>query len=220
MAHPYISGAGNIAQMISQLRKNFPASVTSETVKRLGIAPNNESYVINALQFLGIVDEEGKKTKKGADTFSAHKEDAFRPAFENLLKEAYKDLFELHGDDAWKMDRDALIHFFRTTDQTSAAIGGRQAAVFQMFAGFAGHGEVVEPKAKLASGKVKAAKTEKAKPAAAKETKVTLPASGGNGLSKRDMALTVRVEINLPADGTRETYDAIFQSIKANLLNE
>ena len=35
---------------------------------------------------------------------------------------------------------------------------------------------------------------------------------------KGDMALTVRIEINLPAEGTQETYDAIFKSIKANLF--
>lgn len=28
-------------------------------VKKLGLAPNNESYVINALQFIGLIDEEG-----------------------------------------------------------------------------------------------------------------------------------------------------------------
>jgi hypothetical protein len=33
-----------------------------------------------------------------------------------------------------------------------------------------------------------------------------------------DFGLTVRVEINLPADGTKETYDNIFKSIKENLL--
>ncbi|MEA3107541.1 MAG: hypothetical protein QOI88_2146, partial [Gammaproteobacteria bacterium] len=47
---PYISGAGNVAQMISQLRKSFPNVVSADTVKKLGIASNNESYVINVLQ--------------------------------------------------------------------------------------------------------------------------------------------------------------------------
>jgi len=37
--------------------------------------------------------------------------------------------------------------------------------------------------------------------------------------TKRDMALTVRIEINLPAEGSQETYDNIFKSIKANLID-
>ncbi len=36
-------------------------------------------------------------------------------------------------------------------------------------------------------------------------------------VQKGDIALTVRVEINLPAGDSQETYDAIFKSIKTNL---
>ena len=56
--YPYISGAGNIAQMVTHLRKSFPNSITSETVKKLGLAPNNESYVISVLQYVGVIDSE------------------------------------------------------------------------------------------------------------------------------------------------------------------
>lgn len=33
------------------------------------------------------------------------------------------------------------------------------------------------------------------------------------------VGLTVRIEINLPADGDQETYDRIFRSIRENLIN-
>jgi FKBP-type peptidyl-prolyl cis-trans isomerase (trigger factor) len=36
--------------------------------------------------------------------------------------------------------------------------------------------------------------------------------------TNKEFGLSVRVEINLPADGTKETYDNIFKSIKENLL--
>lgn len=73
-SHPYISGVGNIAQMVQQLRKSFPKKVTSETVKKLGIASNNESYVINALQFVGLIDPEGNQTESAKKVFSHHKD--------------------------------------------------------------------------------------------------------------------------------------------------
>ena len=84
-SHPYISGPGNVAQMIAYLRKNFPASVTSETVKKFGLASNNESYVINALQFVGVIDEEGKRTPKGHDVLVLP-DDTFPKAFEGMVK--------------------------------------------------------------------------------------------------------------------------------------
>ncbi len=64
-SHPYISGAGNITQMIGFLRKNFPPTVNSDTVRKLGIAPKNESYVINALQFIGVIEKKERGQNLG-----------------------------------------------------------------------------------------------------------------------------------------------------------
>lgn len=224
-SHPYISGAGNITQMISLLRKNFPTIVTSDTVKKYGLAPKNESYVINALQFIGIIDEEGKRTDQGSDAFSLHSDEEFAKAFGDLVRKAYSDLFDLRGDDAWTLSKQDLIGYFRTTDKTSDVIGTRQAGVFRAFAALAGHNEVVATT--RATGAVKSkAKTPPARAAAKSKKSITDSQAKTNGSpndgtqKKREMALTVRIEINLPAEGTRETYDNIFQSIKANLLDE
>lgn len=222
-SHPYISGPGNIAQMIGYLRKNFPTTVTSDTVKKFSLAPNNESYVINALHFVGVIDEDGKRTEKGHDVFLLD-DSAFPKAFSELVKDAYKDLFELRGEEAWTMSKSALTSYFRATDKTSEVIGGRQASVFVMFRGLAGYEQVGEkPTPKAAASKPKAPKAAKTKAAPAKneeagQAPVTLNAPGGD--SKRDVALTVRIEINLPANGSKETYDNIFKSIRANLINE
>ena len=80
-SHPYISGPGNITQMVAFLRKNFPATVTSDTVKKLGLASKNESYVINALQFVGLIDEQGKRTEKGHEVMTTHDDAAFKAAY-------------------------------------------------------------------------------------------------------------------------------------------
>lgn len=219
--HPYISGAGNITQMIGFLRKNFPGTVNSDTVKKYGLAPKNESYVINALQFIGLIDEAGKRTDIGHDVLTTHDEEEFRTKFAELIKTAYSDLFEIFADEAWALPKAKLIGYFRQADKTSDIIGTRQAGVFQALRSVAGHEVQAEPKAPAAAGakkpKVVAAKVQKSKadegPAAA-----AAPAAGAvKAPAKSDIALTVRIEINLPAEGTQETYDAIFKSIKANL---
>lgn len=219
-SHPYISGPGNISQMISYLRKNFPATVTSETVKKFGLASNNESYVINALQFLGLIDEEGKRTTEGHDILVLS-DDKFPAAFEGLVKKAYSDLFEIRGEDAWTMTKSELVGYFRTTDKTSEVIGGRQAGVFQVFRSLAGH-ESAEDKstprspAKVRGSRAKAASPQsKAEPTVFEKTKVKTGIGSSEG--RKEMALTVRIEINLPANGSKETYDNIFKSIRANL---
>lgn len=222
-SHPYISGPGNIGQMIAYLRKNFPANVTSDTVKKFGLAPQNESYIINALQFIGIIDQEGKRTEQGHDVFLLG-DDEFPKAFEGLLRAAYLDLFETRGEDAWTMTKPQLTGYFRATDKTSEIIGSRQAGVFIMFRALAGHeqpGEATTAKATGAKPKQPKAKAATVKPATATAEKpkgLTMDVNGGKG--RRDVGLTVRIEINLPAGGSKETYDNIFKSIRANLIDE
>lgn len=219
-SHPYISGPGNISQTILLLRKNFPSTVTSETIKKYGIASNNESYVINSLQFIGLLDKDGKRTEIGHSTFSIHDDTKFAKSFESLIKAAYADLFDIRGEDAWSLSKSDLIGYFRTNDKTSELIASRQAGVFRVFASISGHGEPLE---------IAKPKPLKMKPVQAKHSgsgKKLKKKVESEAISKtketysRDMALTVRIEINLPAGASQETYDHIFKSIKANLLNE
>lgn len=222
--HPYISGAGNITQMVNQLRKSFPQTVNSETVKKLGLAPNNESSVISVLQYVNLLDKDGKKTSAASEVFSRHKDDEFARSFGKLVQVAYAALFELHGQETtWSLPVDDLITFFRQTDQTGAAIGHRQAATFKVLANLSGHGEPVvqkSSKAKLANNFSKAKPTAKTSsksgsPVPQNHHAVAVTAPFGHS----NVGLTVRVEINLPADGTKETYDNIFKSIRENLIN-
>lgn len=225
-SHPYISGPGNIAQMILQLRNSFPTTVTSDTVKRLGLASNNESYVINALQFVGVIDSDGKKTKEAADVFSHHKDDEFSESFKGLVSKAYSDLFDLHGEKAWTLDEDSLITFFRRADQTSVTIGKRQAGTFKIFAALSGYGELPTPRGSKPKGKSEVSKRISKREAPVKHNIANSdkPSFQGDQINSKEVnrgfGLSVRIEINLPADGSRETYDNIFKSIKENLLND
>jgi Family of unknown function (DUF5343) len=219
-SHPYISGAGNLAQMIGFLRKNFPATVNSDTVKKFGLAPKNESYVINALHFIGVIDEEGKRTDRGREVFATHENEAFKKAFEGLIRNSYKDLFDLRGDDAWNMKKDELTGYFRRVDKTSDVIGTRQAALFHAFRTLSGHEQVAATPQNGGAPRL-AARPSKAKIIKTKERAyVPIEAPMVATPSRKDMALTVRIEINLPAEASPETYDNIFKSIKANLINE
>jgi hypothetical protein len=221
--HPYMSGSGGLVAAVNQLRKAFPTDVSADTLKKLGIAPNNETYVINILRFVGVIDADGKRTKEAQAAFTKHEDAEFNKAFSGLVQAAYKDLFDLYGADTWSLPTAKLISFFRGTDHTSAIVGQRQAATFHTLAALSGHAEVPPaPKAAGASkGQAKktkepAAKKKKPEPAAADAMIAKMESSQGNG--NGHVGLTVRIEINLPAAGDQETYDRIFKSIRENLL--
>lgn len=61
--YPYVPSAGPLVKTVNHLRGSFPREVTADALRKLGGAPKNESYVINVLRFLGIIDDEGKKVK-------------------------------------------------------------------------------------------------------------------------------------------------------------
>jgi hypothetical protein len=174
---------------------------------------------------LGIIDQEGNKTESASKIFSLHDDDAFSGEFEKLVSKAYGDLFALHGDSAWSLAPDALITFFRTSDQTTAIVGKLQASTFKLLATLSGRREAPEQKTSTprpVSGAIKK------KPITLKTSPTAQPLSTAEPIAphidkidigKRDFGLTVRIEINLPADGDQETYDRIFRSIRENLLN-
>jgi len=54
--YPYVPSAGPLLRTVEHLRRSFPKEVTADTLRKLGVAPKNESYVINVLRFLGVID--------------------------------------------------------------------------------------------------------------------------------------------------------------------
>lgn len=219
--YPYVSGSGGLVQATNHFRKSFPPEVTAATLKKLGIASNNESFVINILRFINLLDEKGQKTSDANSVFSQHNDEEFQLGLAKLIENAYDDLFLLYGDSTWDLPSDKLISFFRNTDKTSAVVGQRQASAFQALAGLSGHGMTPTQKATVTSRRA-----EKKSPAKIKSVDARQKKDGDSQVadtkvkSGKDMGLTVRIEINLPAVADQATYDRIFRSIRANLLNE
>lgn len=220
--HPYVNTIGGLSKAIQHFRNAFPPTVNASTLQKLSIAPNNESYVISAFRFLGFIDENDRRTSAAGAVFSQHTDDDFAQAFAARVKDAYSGLFELHGESGWTLDNDQLISFFRGTDRTSATVGKRQADTYRALVRFAGYG--APPGVASTSRSAKPVERKPPKP------KSTARGAGTIETSKKDhgaatqtptrVGLTVRVEINLPAEGDQDTYDRIFKSIRENLLND
>ncbi|MEV8360385.1 DUF5343 domain-containing protein [Microbacterium sp. NPDC076895] len=228
---PYASG-GSLAKAIAQFRQSFPPVVNASTLKKFAIAPNNESYVIAVLRFLGFIDEEGNRRDDNIGYFYGT-DDGFQQGLETTLRSAYKPIFDDFGEAALDKTRDELLPWFRATDKSSQTVGSRQAATFTALAALAGHGDPPAiPNGPSASGngggtKAKPKPNSAAKPAAKSTHSVeageakppALSNVGGGSGGGADVGLTVRIEVNLPAGGDESTYDAIFKSIRKNLID-
>jgi hypothetical protein len=113
-----------------------------------------------------------------------------------------------------------LINFFRTHDETTAVVGKLQSSTFKGLAAYAGHGDIPVAKPAGAKGKAMPSKQPTKTPTtAAPPAPVHAAAAAKLQSTPGSVGLTVRIEINLPADGDQATYDRIFKSIRENLLN-
>lgn len=224
--YPYAQGAGAIAQTIGQLRKGFPGKVDAGYLQRFQIAPKNESYVLAVLRFLGLIDEEGAKVESAVSHFYETDDAKFEAGMESTMRSAYANLFDEMGDAALSADRATLVGWFRGSDKTTDLVGQRQATTFQALAATAGYGEMP-----LIRGRGAKKATSPTRNPAAKPTKKVAPAEAppkGQSGSKSpkaaervssDLGVTVRIEVNLPANGDAVTYDAIFASIRKHLMS-
>lgn len=216
--YPYVASAGPLVRTINHLRRSFPKEMNADTLRKLGLAPKNESYVINVLRFLRVIDEAGKKIEANAKAFLQHKDESFASELEALVKESYEELFELHGDGAWDLDRASLTQFFRTSDHSTDVVGTRQAGTFINLAKLSGHGQLPNVQEGAPTNKAPRA-TPRKKPAEKKEKVIPDRVDVGAGERTSHVGLTVRIEVNLPADGDQQTYDRIFRSIRKNLID-
>ena len=112
----------------------------------VGLAPKNESYLLNTLRFLGLIDEAGNKTEVAGKVFSQHQDEAFQKEFAHVVENACPELFALHAANAWNLNMAGLITFFRQNDQSSAPVGKYQANTFKSLAALAGHVDAPESK--------------------------------------------------------------------------
>ena len=220
--YPYVPSAGPLVKAFTQFRKSLPATVAAQTLKKLGIAPNNETYVINAFRFLGLVESDGSPSIAGKKLFTQHSDEAFAQTLTPIVEDAYKPLFDVYGDGAWALPKPALITFFRNDDQSTEIVGTRQAATFGALAGLAGKA------AQAPTNNSGTSPTKKVKKQSAPSSKGTLgrdailgagPAAVSSGNLKPRVGLAVRVELVLPATTDKEVYDTIFRSIRENFID-
>jgi hypothetical protein len=228
--YPYISGQTAVIAAVAQLRKGFPPKVDAGYLQRFDIAPANESYVISILRFLGLIDEDGARIEANTAYFYGN-DDSFKSGLEGALRSAYSQMFDEMGDSALSAERGDLTHWFRAADKTSDLVGQRQATTFQTLAALAGHGELPSTRGRATKKTVAATggtdTKAKVNTRAVPKKDEDRPLSGGSAGGSRkgdastgqDVALTVRIEVNLPAGGDDDTYDAIFASIKKHLMS-
>lgn len=205
--YPAVYAQGHVTKTIEQFRQSLPKTINSSTLEKLGIAPQNEFRVINLFRFLGFIGDEDQPTDLANKLFYVGDKE-FETELSKVVQDRYSELFDLHKEGAWDLDSVKLEGFFRNTDKTTASTGKAQAATFATLATLAGKRQIKSTNKKSSNKKSQNKK----------EPQENIVKDESASIREK-IGLTVRIEINLPADGTESTYDMIFKSIRNNLLN-
>jgi hypothetical protein len=203
---PYVNAYNSIPKLFAAIKSAaVPAKVTQDFLQTvLELRSSSHRALIPLLKKLGFIDEANAPTQ----AYREFREDARSgEVMSQQLRHAYAPLFAAN-EYAYKLNRADLLSKLRSV--TGAAEDDPNiAAVASTFLELS----------KLASWNA-APTTRRASTPPAEETKKEHPVSGDGSDVLKNFGLSYTINLNLPATTEIEVFNAIFKSLRENLLRE
>lgn len=202
-SYPYILTNNKIDPILSKIRSAAkPSKFTHEFLKQLGFSSSNDRAIIPLLKKLGFILEDGAPTEyygRLRDTTD------WQFVLGERIQDLYKDLYNVDTEIHKKSDDEIKGAITRITGKDEGAVG-RYFTTFKAITNLAKFG--TSPKI---AKEVKESTEEPVSPVL--KTKPPLEEKGAEGLSFHH-----NIEIHLPATTDISVYNAIFKSLRENLL--
>lgn len=200
-SYPYMISNGKLDSILSKIRSAAkPPKFTQELFKQMGFPSSNDRAAIPLLKKLGFLLEDGSPTEY-YDRLKDNTDWQF--VLGERIQDLYKDIYNINTEIHMASDDEIKGAISRITgkDETSVT---RYLATFKTLASLAKFGS---------SPRLKEKPTEKEK---APEKETLKPAQPQSGLG---FEFCHNIQIHLPATTDVAVYNAIFKSIRDNLMN-
>jgi|SRR5579862_3732908 len=204
---PYVNAYGGVPKLLGKVRTaSVPPKVTRDYLSTvLGLKSSSFQAMIPLLKKLGFIDQASVPTQRYKD-FRSDSKSGFVMA--KALKEAYTDLYK-GNEYAHQLSKDQLLDLVATV--TGASKTDRAAgAVVGTFL------ELV----KFATFDVSDIPDEIGDPQADEESGDTAPLVRSSRQGSVKFGISYTINLNLPATTEVKVFDAIFKSLKKNLLDD
>jgi hypothetical protein len=206
----YMASVKNLGEIFAQIIKGTaPSAFTVEHLKSIGFTSSNDRAVIPLLKDLGFLTESGAPTER-YHAYRAGGQEA-KAVLGQALLEAYQDLFHINANPT-EADREAIKGKFKSTHNTTDRVAEQQAVTFYALLKLADIRAAREGRGESSSLR---RKIEEAKQDEAKSQDDVGQKSKQDGYS---LNLGYRIEVHLPATKDIEVYNAIFRSLRENIL--
>lgn len=180
-----------------------PEKFNVEHLKAIGFGVSNDRAVVPLLKDLDFLTADGTPTARYKDYRDKSRS---RNIMAQAIKEKYSDLFTI-SENISESHRDAIIGRFKSVNSVTDDIASRMAATFFTLLKLAD----------LNSNEVKAKPADvddKTRPAGRDE------GSNEQNKTSKNIQLAYNIQIQLPATKDIEIYNAIFKSIKNNIMGD
>jgi len=107
----------NVVNLLHRLRtRNLPEVIDSDYLAATGLSKDLASRVLNAVRFLGLINESGEP-ENGLRSLARSTDEEYRQSLEGIVREAYRDVFEIV--DPAQDQQHAVINAFRRFEPAS-----------------------------------------------------------------------------------------------------
>jgi len=199
-----INNTGSLAKMLESIKTaGVPERVTVEFLKTLGFKSSNDRPIISILKGIGFLDVNGKPTEQ----YKAYRSHDGARTLASAVRNAYADIF-LANTKAQSLPLDKLKGIIASKTSKGEASVERIARTFQVLA-------------KAADWSAPTVTSQGSAEPGQKEQGVpidTPPSDDSSMLRGKTPSFHYNLEIHLPTTTDITVYNAIFKSLKDNLL--
>ncbi len=204
----YLSSVKNVGAIFEQIVKGTAPQVFNvEHLASLGFSSSNDRAVVPLLKTLGFLSESGQPTQRYHD-YRAGGAQA-RAVLGEALLEAYEDLFHINANPT-DADREAVHGKFKTTHNATDRVAEMQGMTFYALLKLA---DLESARRRKISGSAAAILT---------NSPVVQHTESQDKMStqrKSGVALNYNIQVHLPATKEIEVYNAIFKSLRENIID-
>jgi hypothetical protein len=196
----YFTSSKNLPAILEQIQKGrVPNKFTYDHLKQLGFPSSNDRPVIPVLKALGFLDASGvpqERYRRFKDPSNA------KAVLAEGIREAYTDVFGI-DESADKLPTEQVKGIFARLSDKSESVTEKMALTFRALVDQA---DFTRPASPLAVAQAEPASVGGDAPAALRAT------------SSATLSLRHDVHVHLPPTDDIKVYDAIFRSLRENLL--
>lgn len=202
---PYTQSPGNIKKLFDQIQSvGIPQKVNIKWIESIGLKSKSDRALPGLLKFINFIDSTGVPTQTWSDYRDKTKSAL---VMAQSMRAAYSSLFSMYPD-AYRKDDEALNNFFTSNTSVAAVMVKFMVSTFKSLKELADFESEVPENIEEDVANVAAEKER------AKDRKKS-PIVSGSGL-----AVTVNIQLQIPATDDASVYDKFFESLYKHVLSK